>query len=341
MTFAARIAIPLVAGLLAAVHAPAVHCRPAPRGQAETVVPLRPLIDMPEGIAIDHRGNIYVSNRRLENDSRVCEILRIASDGVVTVVATLDPGVDNGFLSGTTGLAVNSRDEVFAGLASANAATNGIWHLRRDGSTRRLPGSEQMVTPNALTFDAQGNLYATDSTEGTVWRFPRSGRRGSLWIRDDLLNGEDEFGAIGANGIAFVPPSSLFVANTNFGWIARIPIEADGTAGQSEVVAIGFELLLIDGLVADVHGGLHAVIAGASIFGTAPLVHVDPRTGVITSSTTTWDKFDFPTSLAFGTGPRDRKSVYVVNAGLFPEDRPEAAPGIVRVNVGVPGFPAH
>jgi len=82
MTFAARIAIPLVAGVLAAVHAPAVHCRPAPRGQAETVVPLRPLIDMPEGIAIDHRGNIYVSNRRLENDSRVCEILRIASDGV-------------------------------------------------------------------------------------------------------------------------------------------------------------------------------------------------------------------------------------------------------------------
>ena len=52
-------------------------------------------------------------------------------------------------------------------------------------------------------------------------------------------------------------------------------------------------------------------------------------------------RFDFPTSLAFGTGRRDRKSVYVVNGGLFPEDRPEAAPGIVRVGVGVPGAPIH
>jgi hypothetical protein len=70
-------------------------------------------------------------------------------------------------------------------------------------------------------------------------------------------------------------------------------------------------------------------------------VHVDPRTGAITPSTDEWGQFDFPTSLAFGAGPRDHKSVYVVNSGLFPEDRPGAAPGIVRLGVGVPGSPAH
>src|SRR5262245_37576024 len=60
------------------------------RGQTEIVRPLQPLIDMPEGIAIDHHGNVYVSNRRLENDYRVSEILKIAPDNTITVLATLD-----------------------------------------------------------------------------------------------------------------------------------------------------------------------------------------------------------------------------------------------------------
>jgi hypothetical protein len=87
----------------------------------------------------------------------------------------------------------------------------------------------------------------------------------------------------------------------------------------------------VDGLAADVHGDLYAAIAGATIFGTAPVVKVDPRTGTITPCTDELARFDFPTSLAFGQGPRDHKSVYVVNGGLFPEDRPEAAPSVVRV----------
>ena len=308
-----------------------------PPGQTEIVLPLQPLIDIPEGIAVDHHGNIYVSNRRLENDYRVSEILKLAPDSTVSVLATLDPRTAND--EGPTGLAVNSRGELFAGLATSHDDTRGIWRIGTDGSTGRLRGSERMILPNALTFDPQGNLYATDSSDGTVWRFPRGGR-GALWLRDDLLAGFPD-APIGANGIAFVPPSSLYVANTNFGWIVKIPIGRNGRAGRAEVVAIGFELLIVDGLAADVHGGLHAVIAGASITGSAPVVHVDPRTGAITSSTDEWGQFDFPTSLAFGAGSRDHKSVYVVNSGLFPEDRPEAAPSVVRVGVGVPGSPTH
>jgi len=312
----------IVAGLLAMQASSA----PVPKlsaGQTEQVVELRPLIDMPEGIAVDHRGNIFVSNRRLENDSRVCEILKIALDGTVTVVATVDPGVEDSFDRGIAGLAINSQDEVFAALISHHADTHGVWRLRRDGSLHRLPRSQRMYAPNAMTFGRQGHLYVTDGD--TVWRFPRGGGPGAPWIRDDLLTG--------SNGIAFVPPRSLFVANTFFGYIAKIDIKPDGTAGQPEVVAMGPELLIIDGLAADVHGGLHGVIAGASILGTAPVVHIDPRTGAITSSTDEWDQFDFPTSLAFGRGPLDHKSVFVVNAGLFPENRSDAAPGVVRVSV--------
>src|SRR5512145_2747874 len=305
---------------MSAVAAPA-HLTP---GRTETVLALQPLIDLPEGIAVDRRGNIYVSNRRLENDHRVSEILKLAPDGAVTVVATLDPNVENEVDGGVLGLAVSPNRVVFAALSTSHDETRGIWRIEPDGSTRRLRGSERMIVPNALTFDPQGNLYATDSSDGAVWRFPR-GRPGAPWLRDDLLAGFPD-GPIGANGIAFVPPSSLYAANTNFGWIVKIPIGRNGRAGRAEVVAIGFELLIVDGLAADVHGGLHAAIVGASITGSAPLVHVDPRTGAITSSTDEWSQFDFPTSLAFGAGSRDHKSVYVVNSGLFPEDRPEAAP---------------
>jgi sugar lactone lactonase YvrE len=304
------------------------------RGQTEIVLPLQPLVDVVEGIAVDHHGNVYVSDSRLENDHRVSEILKLAPGGTVSLLATLDP--HNG---GVAGLVVNPRGEVFATLISEDARTHGIWRVEPEGSSSRLPGSAQMTAPNALAFDAQGNLYATDSITGSVWRFPRGGR-GALWLRDDLLAGFPE-GPIGANGIAFVPPASLYVANTNFGWIVRIPIEPGGRAGRAKVIAMGSELLIVDGLAADAHGGLHAAIAGASITGSAPLVDVDPRTGAITPSTDNRSQFDFPTSLAFGAGPLDHKSVYVVNSGFFPEDRPEAAPGIVRVGIGVPGLPAH
>src|SRR5262245_41624988 len=56
---------------VASAAAPGPHSL-AP-GQVIQVLSLRPLIDMAEGIAIDNRGHIFISNRRLENDTRVCE----------------------------------------------------------------------------------------------------------------------------------------------------------------------------------------------------------------------------------------------------------------------------
>jgi sugar lactone lactonase YvrE len=311
--------------------------RSLPAGRTESVLALRPLIDLPEGIAIDPRGSIFVANRRLENDTRVSEILEIALDGTVTVFATLDPAVTDGIASGVLGLAIDSQGDLYAALASFDPSTHGVWRIRRGGEIERLPGSSRIVLPNAIAFDARGNIYVTDSGDGAIWRFPRTGP-GKLWIRHALLAPDPNFG-IGANGIAFVPPRDLFVANTDLGLIARVRIRHDGKADEPEIVAAGIELLTTDGLTADVYGNLHAVIAAAPAFGTSSLVQVDPDTGEINSSTARTDAFDFPTSLAFGRGRRDHKSLYVVNSGLFPEGRPEAAPGVIRVGVGVPGSP--
>jgi sugar lactone lactonase YvrE len=304
-------------------------------GQVRQVLVMRPLIDTPEGIVVDDQGNIFVSNNRLENDKRVAEILRIALDGTVSVFATLDPALKDEFGTGLFGLAIDTNGDLYAALASFRPGTRGVWRIRPDGEATRLPGSRQMIQPNAIAFDPDGYIYVTDSAEGTIWRF-RKGERGRLWIRHPLLAPDPEFG-IGANGIVFVPPRNLFVANTDLALIARVRIRPNGEPAVPELVALGDELLTIDGLAADVQGNLHAVIAGASIFGTSPLVKVNPVTGKITSSTNQAGQFDFPTSLAFGRGPRDHESVFVVNSGIFAVERGEAAPGVIRARLGVAG----
>ena len=298
-------------------------------GQVAEVLSLRPLIDTAEGIAIDRRGHIFISNRRLENEMRVCEILERAPDGTMSVFATLDPAVADVFPAGITGLAFDAHDDLYAALPSFNSTTHGVWRIRRDGSAERLAGSKRMLFANALAFDTRGNLYVTDSIDGAIWRFPPNGR-GRRWIRDPLLAPDP---AIGANGIAFVPPDSLYVANLDRALITRIRIRPDGSPSRPEIAAAGFELLGIDGLAADAHGTLYAAIVVSVALGTSPLVMVDTKTGKITASTAEHSRFDLPTSLAVGRGPLDHKSVFVVNSGFFPEGRVEAAPGVVQVGI--------
>src|SRR5258705_731503 len=110
-----------------------------------------------------------------------------------------------------------------------------------------VAGSSAMVTPNGLAFDARGNLYVPDSRDSAIWRFPPAGP-GALWLRHALL-APGPFG-IGANGIVFVPPATLFVASTDQGLIARVPIRADGRPGEPAVAAAGFQLLSVGGVAA-------------------------------------------------------------------------------------------
>ena len=303
----------------------------------------------PEGIAFGKQGVLYVSNRRDDGAHYVSEILAIARDGSVSTLAVLaelardgDPGND-----GVLGLATDRRGNVYAALVSPDPAVHGVWRITRDGSQRsRLPGSEGMTFPNGLAFDSRGNLYVTDSFGGSAWRFPSTGRdhhtpgAGAPWVVDELLAPapDDPFGfpLPGANGIAFVKPNRLYVANTEKGLIAAVPIGRDGSAGTPTLTAAGPGLSTADGLAADARGGLHAAIPGhAALGGISPLVDVDPATGSITSSLdpAAWTLFDVPLSLTFGPGG-GRMRIFATNGDL-PGIPPDAhLPGVVKVNVG-------
>lgn len=310
----------------------------APSEHMATIVAL-PLDDRPEGIAFDSAGRLFVSNRRLENGAKISEILEVSRSGAVSVFATLEQSGDPA-AEGILGLATDPSGALYAAIVSFDPAIHGVWQLAPDRSTRRrLSGSEMMIFPNALTFDVRGNLYATDSIGGAIWRFSDL-PSGEEWVNHALLGPGNPIAPllppIGANGIAFVPPNSLFVANTESGAIVRVSIQADGSPGTPTLVVRDFRLASLDGLAADVHGLLHGVVPGSALFGTHPLVHVDPATGEISQTTVDPTAFHFPLSLAFGAGAWDPRSVYVTNGGaLFPVPGP--GPGVIRVRVGIPG----
>jgi DNA-binding beta-propeller fold protein YncE len=343
-----RRSIPVTAAILFAAVGGSISAAGSvaalPVGEAEIIFSL-PAGNHPEGIAFDRSGNIYLGNRR-EGTDVTFEILRISPDSDVSTFAVLgtEAGADPTG-AGLLGLTTDPPGNVYAALVSSDPALHGVWRISADGSERsRLPGSQQMDFPNALTFDPRGNLYVTDSFEGAIWRFPGS-ESGSLWTEHELLEPFpfDPAGIPlpGANGIAFSPPNHLYVANTEKGLIAQVPINLqDGSAGEPTLVAQAFELLTVDGLAVDVTGQIHGVIPAFAVLGISPLVRVDPATGdtVATVDSSAFGEFDFPLSLAFGRGARDHQSVYVANGDLpFLPGGP--GPGITQANVGVSGFP--
>lgn len=321
---------------------------PTPAAWAETAIPETVLSlapgNRPEGIAVNRTGDVFVGNRLIGGTVTFNDILRITPDGNAAVFAALPD--TNASAEGLLGLTVDARGRVYAALVALDG-NHGIWRVSRDGTrTELLPGSRDIVFPNALTFDRTGNLYVTDSFGGAIWR-ARPGGSFTRWVADALFEPlpSDPFGGPlpGANGIAFFPPDILYVANTEQSLIARVRIEPDGSAGAVEAVTSAFAVPTVDGIAVDAHGQIYGVLPGFSLLQTSPLVRIDPGTGAVTAIVTEVvgaSAFDTPLSLAFGGGRWGVKTVLVTNGDL-PVVPGGPGPGVVKVDVGVPGFPVR
>lgn len=291
----------------------------------------RSIGELPEGIAIDHRGNMYVSLAPLG------EIRKYSRNGAESVFATFDMDPE---ALGVLGLAVDQPGNVYAAVPSGLLETQGVWRITPDGQKERLPGSEAIAFPNALAFDARGNLYITESIDsnggGGIWRVVPGGSA-EPWFHHDWLAGvvNDVAPPVGANGIVHFR-GTLYVANTTKMRIVGVPIQPDGSAGTPTIVKQfegSFDFL--DGITADVHGNLYPLLIG-----NYELVRLNPQTGEVTILATEHDGLHLPASVTFGSGMGNRKAVYVTNFAY--DDIPGRlinGPGIVRVEVGMPGWP--
>jgi hypothetical protein len=227
MMIVTRFAIVLCTALLASFAVPASAWN---RLQATQFATLPAGTAHPEGITADARGNFYVADFDVSGNTSVGTI--VVFDRTGRWLRTLQ--INNGSTL-LLGIAFNpaTGDLLVCDLGKSQV-------LKVDPQSgassvfAAIPGSGG---PNALAFDAAGNVYISDSFQATIWRTPRTGGAPSPWVADPLL-GTTGVPPFGANGLAFNGnASSLFVANTGNDTIVHIPLPngPNGTPGAPEV----------------------------------------------------------------------------------------------------------
>ena len=338
MRILAAVGMTMVLGALApvteAAAGPPPHARDGGQAKAPAVGPVQTLRtydadanELPEGVAVDKRGRIYLSM------TFTGELRRIDPDGSERVVAILPTG--NGF--GPVGLAVDAPGNVYVGVITFDPATHGVWRVTPEGRSARLPGSEAITFPNGVAFGDRGTLYVSDSITGAVWAIPKGGAT-ELWVQSPLLEGVGGGPLpfpIGANGITY-RHRTVYVTNSEQGSVVTIPVNPDGSAGTPTILIQDPALLPADGVALDVHGNLYV-----AVFGQSTIVRIPPDGSSVTVIADGSDGLDFASSVAFGTGRGQRTTLYAVNFSIGPFfGAPRThGPALLAVDVGVPGLP--
>lgn len=235
-------------------------------GEVRTIFSFDPfLVQLPESIAVDRFGNLYVSLPEFG------EIWKLDPSGSCQEVVATFPEEE---FFGVSGLRFDARDVLYAANGSPDPDVHGVWKIGSGGAKDRIAGTEGILIPNDLAISPDGTLYITDSA-GAVWRVLRGGAA-ELWVEDQTLEGTGAFGlgfGLGANGIVHVPGNKnpfarssdlvsvggLVVSNAEKGQVVYIPILPDGSAGQPSVVIAHPSLFGLDGITMDARGAIYGV----------------------------------------------------------------------------------
>jgi sugar lactone lactonase YvrE len=214
------------------------------RGTATTFATLPPGTAHPEGIAADAQGNLYVADFDVSGETAVGNVIVFNHAGQLVRKLNI-PGSSSLLL----GIAFHPQTNALLVIDFGNQKVLEIDPVNGTPTLfTTIPGGAA-AGPNALAFDAAGNVYISDSFAGTIWRTGPTGGVAAPWVSHPFLatSGVPPFGA---NGLAFNTAfSALFVANTGNDTIVKIPVVAGGAAGTPAVFVNsinGADGLLID-----------------------------------------------------------------------------------------------
>jgi sugar lactone lactonase YvrE len=205
------------------------------------------------------------------------QYLAVAADGGVSPMgsAPTDGGASAVY---TLGLTTDTTGNVYMAVAGAGASpvpAPGIYRFPPAGGVGTVFSLGSAATPNmnfANGLDFIGpNLFVADS-EGVIYELDPNGVA-KVWSSDPLLAPNPAASgkspacgfvplAIGANGIAH-DANNVYVTNTDYGRLIRIPIAPDGSAGKATLIKEDCAALAgADGLVID-HDGSFVIALNA------------------------------------------------------------------------------
>src|SRR5580658_5461044 len=169
---------------------------------AQTIVSLGSNFDVPEGVAVDSSGNIFVADTQ---NSLVKEILAVG--GYVTV-NTLSTGI-----SLPTSAAVDSHGNVFVADFNHNAVKE---ILAASGYTTAVTLGSGFSSPSGVALDAAGNVYVADQGNNAVKEILAAGGYATV----NTLGGG--FGFDFPTGVALDGRGDVFVADQGNGAVEEI-----------------------------------------------------------------------------------------------------------------------
>jgi sugar lactone lactonase YvrE len=283
------------------------------RGEVETFAVLPNGATGPEGIAVANSGDVYVGTFGFTTTGPV------AGPGKVYVYNDHGKLLRTLSVTGSTAqlLGLDFHPTTHTLLVIDFGAANVKSVDPQTGVSSvciTVPTPPASTGLNALTFDAAGNTYISDSFQGIIWKKTGSGcGAATAWVTSPMLqtSGVPPFGA---NGLQFNKAGDvLFVANTGSDQIIKIPVTG-GTPGTPEVFVNSINGA--DGLILDRDDNIwvaanqadEIVVLDASGKGIAKLGDFDGVT-----------KGGVPRGLLFPASPvfsKDRRWVYVTNLSL-------------------------
>lgn len=321
----------VLTALCVCLAAPACSKNPAPAEpantpghapQAELVAPFDAAAgELPEGLLMT-RDTAFVG---FAPTARVGKVdLETWKTSTFGQLPTPVPG--KGFM---TGLAQAPSGEIYAALASfVPDVQAGIYKLPKDGGAAALFAKDDALSfPNALAFESDGTLFATDSGSGSIFRVGVDGHA-ERWATGDALTGDkDACGgkgpgfAIGANGLV-VERDAVYAVNLDKATLVKVERTADGKAGTVTTLA---------GPDCDALGGADGLARGE---GGAFIVAVNRQNKIVRISASgsvdtivSGAPLDFPATVAYEGTTLFATNFAFMNASA---GKP-AAPGLVRI----------
>src|SRR5713101_622123 len=206
-----------------------------------------------EGVVIDKEGNVYGGGRN-------GVIYKVSPEGKVSAFTTLPAG------SMPNGITMDRQGN----LVYCDLGKKAMMRVIQSGQVSMIAdraGTLALTLPNFASYDAEGNLYVSNSSTRDVKtvreEFTKPEPNGALVrIRP---NGRGEVVATGiylANGTAIDPKEeAVYVLESTRNDCLRIALKKDGTFGQPEIYAKDFPALP-DGMAFDVEGNLFVTLPG-------------------------------------------------------------------------------